>query len=107
MYTFTVSADELFVKSMEDQYWGLDSKIWHWRAKLYHGGDAIQVKTHLEDLLLQCPSTGADFYRKNVLCGLAEVALCTGRLSDATDILQSIIAMFEGQLSDSVLWFTM
>jgi tetratricopeptide (TPR) repeat protein len=106
MYTFAVSADELFVKPSDDRDWGENSKIWHWRAKFYHGGDAIQVNTHLKDLLLQCPSTAAALYRNDVLCGLAEVAFCTGRLSDAMDDLQAIIGMSEGQRSEDFLWYT-
>ncbi|KAG2035419.1 hypothetical protein BDR03DRAFT_962610 [Suillus americanus] len=108
MYTFTVSADELFVKFTEDRAWGLDSKIWHCRAKFYHGGDAVQVNTHLEDLLLQCTSTGvAAFDHMEVLEGLAQIAFYEGRLSDAMDNLQAIIEVFEGRRSDNiVLWYT-
>ncbi|KAG1724364.1 hypothetical protein EDB19DRAFT_315739 [Suillus lakei] len=106
MYTLTTSADKLFVKSAEDRDWGLPSKIWHWRAKFYHGGDIVQVNTHLEDLLPQCPSTGDLFARRDVLEGLAQIAFCEGRLSDAIDILQKLVEMFEGQNSDGVLWYT-
>ncbi|KAG2035382.1 hypothetical protein BDR03DRAFT_1093158 [Suillus americanus] len=106
MHTFTASTDELFVKSAEDCVWGLNSKIWYWRAKLYYGGDTVQVNTHLEDLLLQCANTGNVSNRKEVLEGLAQIALCEGRLSDAMDTLQAVIEMFEGQHSDKVLWYT-
>ncbi|KAG1724973.1 hypothetical protein EDB19DRAFT_2028705 [Suillus lakei] len=106
MYTFTVSADKLFVKSSEDRIWGLHSKVWHWQATFYHGGDAVQVKTHLEDLFLQCKSTGDVYDRRDALCGLAEVALCEGRLSDAMDNLQKIVGIFEGQNLDDVSWYT-
>ncbi|KAG2126921.1 hypothetical protein DEU56DRAFT_534204 [Suillus clintonianus] len=106
IYTFTTSADELFVKSMEDCDWGLPSKIWHWRAKLYYGGDVVQANAHLEDLFPQCPSTGYLFAHRDVLEGLAQVAFCEGRLSDAMDILQKLVEMFEGQYSDGVLWYT-
>jgi tetratricopeptide (TPR) repeat protein len=105
MYTFTASADELFVKSMEDRVWGLNSKIWHWQAKLYYGEDVVQVHTHLEELL-QCTSTGDFVNRTDALEGLAEIAFCEGRLSDAMDSLQAIIEMYEGQHSDDVLWYT-
>ncbi|KAG1838128.1 hypothetical protein DFJ58DRAFT_861802 [Suillus subalutaceus] len=103
MYTFTVSADELFVKSTEDHVWGLDSKIWHWRAKFCHGGDAVQVHTHLEDLFLQSTSTGNLFNRRDALDGLAQIAVCEGRLSDAMDILHTLVGIFEGQHSDDAL----
>jgi tetratricopeptide (TPR) repeat protein len=106
MYTFTAPADELFVKSMEDRIWGLNSKIWHWRAKFYHGGDAVQVHTHLEDLFLQSTSTGELMDRGNALEGLADIAFCEGRLSDAMDNLQTLIEMPMGQHSDNVLWYT-
>ncbi|KIK40484.1 hypothetical protein CY34DRAFT_13697 [Suillus luteus UH-Slu-Lm8-n1] len=82
---------------------GLGSKIWHWRAKFYHGGDAIQVNTHLEDLLLRCSGTGAALYRREILRLLAEVALCKGRLSDAADNLQAIIEM-GGKSAENGLW---
>ncbi|KAG2353195.1 hypothetical protein BDR07DRAFT_1434055, partial [Suillus spraguei] len=57
MYASTTSADELFVKSSDSHVLGLQFKIWHWRAKFYYGGDIVQVKTHLEDILPQCTST--------------------------------------------------
>jgi tetratricopeptide (TPR) repeat protein len=106
MYTFTVSADELFVNSMEDHRWGLDSKIWHWRAKLYNSGDIVQVNARLEDLSMQRAGVGNVFLRKCALEGLAEIAFCEDRLSDAADNLQAIIEMFEGQHSADVLWYT-
>ncbi|KAG1813584.1 uncharacterized protein BJ212DRAFT_1588601 [Suillus subaureus] len=99
MYT-SASADELFVKSSEDHMWGLRFKLWHWRAKFYYGEDIAQVNTHLEDLLLQCTSTG-DFVRRDALEGLAEVAFCEGRLSKAMDILQTIVES-EGQLPHDI-----
>ncbi|KAG1883858.1 hypothetical protein F4604DRAFT_1677564 [Suillus subluteus] len=103
MHTFTVSADELFVKFAEDHVWGLDSKIWHWRAKFCHGGDAVQVHTHLEDLFLQCTSVGNVFNRRDALEGLADIAFCESRLSDAMDNLQTLVGIFEGQHSDDAL----
>ncbi|KAG0697452.1 hypothetical protein DFH29DRAFT_1022144 [Suillus ampliporus] len=106
MYTFTASADELFVKSLDDRSWGLQSKISHWQAKLYYGGDIVQVKMHLENLVLQCQQIGTLFNRREALEGLAKVAFCEGRLSDVMDILQKIVEMFEGQYSDDVLWYT-
>ncbi|KAG1724990.1 hypothetical protein EDB19DRAFT_2043366 [Suillus lakei] len=106
MYTFAASADELFVKSSEDRVWGLDSKIWHWRVKIYYGGDAVQVKTHLEDLLLQCTSAGDVYDRRIALEGLADVAFCEGRLSDAMDNLQTLVEMSKGQNSEGVLCYT-
>ncbi|KAG2358410.1 hypothetical protein BDR07DRAFT_1417880 [Suillus spraguei] len=105
MYASTTSADELFVKSSDDHDWGLRSKIRHWRAKFYYGGDIVQAKTHLEDILPQCTST-EEFARRDALEGLAEVAFCEGRLSEAMDILQKIVEMFEGHNSQSVLWYT-
>ncbi|KAG2143018.1 hypothetical protein DEU56DRAFT_910958 [Suillus clintonianus] len=106
MHTFTVSADELFVKPLEDRVWDLRFKIWHWQAKLYHGADAVQVRTHLDDLLLQCTSARDVFNREDTLEGLAEAAFCEDKLSDAKNYLQKIIDMFEGQHSDNVLWYT-
>ncbi|KAG1841412.1 hypothetical protein DFJ58DRAFT_856618 [Suillus subalutaceus] len=100
MYTSATSMDELFVKSSEDDIWGLRSKLWCWRAKFYYGGDIVQVNTHLEDLFLQCTSSG-DFVRRDALEGLAEVAFCEGRLSKAMDILQTIVKN-EGQLSHDI-----
>lgn len=105
MYTFTTSADELFVKSVEDRDWGLHSRISHCLAKFYQGGDADQVHAHLKDLLLQCPSTGDLANRKVALEGLAEIAFCEGRLSDAMDNLQEIVEMLTEQDSQ-VLWYT-
>ncbi|KAG1883839.1 hypothetical protein F4604DRAFT_1677546 [Suillus subluteus] len=105
MYTFTASADELFVKSAEDHIWGLDSKIQHWQAKFYHGGDAVQVNTHLKDLFMQHAGTGEARTLEELLHGLADVAYCEGRLSEAMDILQKIIEM-DGQSAEGVLWST-
>ncbi|KAG2079897.1 hypothetical protein BD769DRAFT_1741610, partial [Suillus cothurnatus] len=105
MYTFTASADKLFVKSMEDRTWGLRSKIRHWRAKIYDGGDA-ELHAHPEDLSLQSEDLVEVFVRKLVLEGLAEAAYCEGRLSDAMDSLQAIIEMYEGQHSQEVVWYT-
>ncbi|KAG0693152.1 hypothetical protein DFH29DRAFT_1073373 [Suillus ampliporus] len=106
VYTSTASADDFFVKSMKDRSWGLRSKIRHWRAKLYYGGDVVQVKTHLENLFLQCQQIGDIFDRRDALEGLAEVAFREGRLSDAMDILQTIIEMLEGRDPQNVLWYT-
>jgi tetratricopeptide (TPR) repeat protein len=106
MSTFTVSADNLFVQIAEDRVLGLYSKIWHWRAKLYHGGDTVQVHTHLEDLFMQCTSTEDLFTRELAVESLAEVAVCEGRLSDAMDNLQTIVEMWMGQNSERVLWHT-
>ncbi|KAG1733921.1 uncharacterized protein EDB91DRAFT_1084306 [Suillus paluster] len=106
VYTFTAFADELFLKSMEDRVWGLQSKVWHWRAKSYYGGDIVQVKTYLEDPLRQCAPPRDLIERREALLGLAEVAFYEGRLSDAMDILQELVEMLEGQLSDRVLWYT-
>ncbi|KAG2360398.1 hypothetical protein BDR07DRAFT_1487058 [Suillus spraguei] len=103
MYAFTASADELFMKSAEDHVWGLYSKIWHCRAKFYHGVDAVQAHTHLKDLFSQCASTGYLMDRRDVLEGLAEIAFCEGRLSDAMDNLQTVIGIFEGQHSEDAL----
>ncbi|KAG1840377.1 hypothetical protein DFJ58DRAFT_748763 [Suillus subalutaceus] len=105
MYTFTESADELFVKSAEDRILGLATKIWHWRAKFYHGGDVVQVKTHLKDLFVQHAGTGDARTLEDLLQGLADVAYCEGRLSEAMDILQNIIEM-DGQSAEGVLWST-
>ncbi|KAG1841431.1 hypothetical protein DFJ58DRAFT_808404, partial [Suillus subalutaceus] len=105
MYTFTASADELFVKSMEDPVWGLASKIWHWLAKFYHGGDVVQVKTHLKDLSMQHAGTGDTAILGVLLQGLADIAYCEGRLSEAMDIVQKIIGM-DGQSAGGVLWYT-
>ncbi|KAG2059299.1 hypothetical protein BDR06DRAFT_993919 [Suillus hirtellus] len=108
MYTFTASADELFVKSSgsEDHHYGLRSKIRHWQAKLFYGGDIVQVNERLKDLLLQCTCTQICFARRDAHLGLAVVAFCEDRLSEAMDILQQIIEMFEGERSHRVLWYT-
>ncbi|KAG2108980.1 uncharacterized protein F5147DRAFT_160763 [Suillus discolor] len=108
MCRFTASADELYVKysDSEDHLYDLLSKIQHWRAKLYYGGETVQVNERLKDLLLQCTFTQVCFARRDALMGLAEVAFCEGRLSEAMDILQQIVEMFEGQHSDDVLWYT-
>ncbi|KAG2065275.1 hypothetical protein BDR04DRAFT_1175545 [Suillus decipiens] len=65
----------------------------------------VQVKTHLEDLLRQCTNT-KDFTRRNTLRGLAEVAICKGRLSEAMNILQTVAEMFEGHNLKEFLWYT-
>lgn len=106
MSTFTTSADELFVNFLGESIWGLRSKICHWRAQHFYGGDIVQVETHLEDLLLQCPSTGDLDARREALEALAEVAFCGGRLSDAMHRLQEIVGMFEGHDPYSALWYT-
>ncbi|KAG2143131.1 hypothetical protein BD769DRAFT_1772202 [Suillus cothurnatus] len=106
MFTFTVPADDLFVQIAEDRVFDLSSKIWHWRAKLYHGGDTVQVHTHLEDLFMQCTSTEDLSTRDLAMESLAEVAVCEGRLSDAMDNLQTLIEMWMGQNSERVLWHT-
>ncbi|KAG1821490.1 hypothetical protein EV424DRAFT_1539061 [Suillus variegatus] len=108
MCTFTTSADELFVKSsdLEDHFYGMKSKTWHWRAKLYYEEDIVQSNERLENLLLQCTCTRVCFARRDALAGLAEVACCEGRLSEAMDILQKIVQMFEGERSHHVLWYT-
>ncbi|KAG1724363.1 hypothetical protein EDB19DRAFT_1834219 [Suillus lakei] len=103
IFTFTRSADELFVSPPEDDVWGLQFKIWHCRAVLYYGGDIVQVNTQLEDLLLQCAGDHIDC--RDTLEGLAEVAFCGGRLSDAMDHLQKIVEMFEEQDPYAVLWY--
>ncbi|KAG1724114.1 hypothetical protein EDD22DRAFT_974420 [Suillus occidentalis] len=105
MYTFTVSADELFVKTMEDRSLGLSSKIWHWQAKFYHGGDAVQVNTHFRDLFAQHAGTANTRTLEDLLQGLAEVAFCKGRLSEAMYYLQKIIDM-DGQSPEGALWST-
>ncbi|KAG1874952.1 hypothetical protein F4604DRAFT_1680811 [Suillus subluteus] len=92
--------------SAEDRVWGLDSKIWHWRAKFYHGGDAVQVHTHLKDLLVQCTSTGDLVDRTGALEALAEIAFCECRLSDAMDNLQTLVEMQIGKDSERVLYYT-
>ncbi|KAG1856354.1 hypothetical protein DFJ58DRAFT_745283 [Suillus subalutaceus] len=106
MFIFPASTDELFVKSVEDHVWGLHSKIWHCRAKFYQGGDAVQMHTRLEDLFRQCPSTGDLVDHRDALEGLAQIAFCEGRLSDAMDNLQTLVGIFDGQHSDGVLWCT-
>ncbi|KAG1725884.1 uncharacterized protein EDB91DRAFT_80539 [Suillus paluster] len=104
MYTFTASADELFVKSLEDHNCGLQSKVWHWAAKLYYGGDIVQAKMHLENVLLQCTHLEDCKAARHVL---AEAALFEGRLSEAMDNLQKIIqeSDLEGRDPESVLWY--
>ncbi|KAG1899726.1 uncharacterized protein F5891DRAFT_394263 [Suillus fuscotomentosus] len=107
MYTFTASADELFVKSSdsEDHRIGLSSKISHWRAKRYYRQDIVQVNERLKDLLLQCTCTRVYFARRDALKGLAEVAFCEGRLSEVMDTLQKIVQMFKGEHSHNTLWY--
>ncbi|KAJ8579688.1 hypothetical protein M405DRAFT_835548, partial [Rhizopogon salebrosus TDB-379] len=104
MYTSAVSSDELFVKTIEDGVWGLTSQIGHWQAKLYSGRDIIQVKMHLEDLL-QRARTGDPNDSMLALHVLAELAICEDRLSDAMDILQNIVEMYE-QYPYCVNWYT-
>ncbi|KAG1893503.1 uncharacterized protein F5891DRAFT_1258866 [Suillus fuscotomentosus] len=106
MRRFTASADKLYVKSSDSEhhFYGLLSKIWHWRAKLYYRGDIVQVNEHLENLL-QCTCTRY-LARREALMGLAEVAFCEGRLSEAMDILQQIVEMSEGERSHDILWYT-
>jgi tetratricopeptide (TPR) repeat protein len=105
MYTFTASADELFVKSMKDREWGLHSKVWHWRAKLYYGEDIAHVKMHLEELL---PFINEEDLRsrRNALQGLAQVSFYQGRLSEAMDILQEIREMCKVKNPPDFLWST-
>ncbi|KAG2124508.1 hypothetical protein BD769DRAFT_873423 [Suillus cothurnatus] len=105
MYTFTTSADDLFLESMEDRFFGSQSQTWHWGAKLYYGGDIVQVKMHLEKILLQCTHTEALCACMDVLHLLAEAAMCEGRLSDAVDILQKRIEMTSEQDLESALWY--
>ncbi|KAG1724988.1 hypothetical protein EDB19DRAFT_2043364 [Suillus lakei] len=106
MYTFTVPADELFMKFLEDRAWGLKSKIWHWRANFYYGGDTTQVNTHLEEHLVQCTGPVHPSCRQITLEGLADVVFCEGRLSDAMAKLQTLIEMVEGEHSGDALWYT-
>ncbi|KAG0702571.1 hypothetical protein DFH29DRAFT_999267 [Suillus ampliporus] len=106
MFTFTASGDDLFVKSSEDRTWGLQSKVLHWRVKLYYGGDIVQVKTHLDNLFLQSQQIGNISDHRDILEGLVDVAFCEGRLSDAMDILQKLVDMLEGQDPHNVLWYT-
>jgi tetratricopeptide (TPR) repeat protein len=105
MYTFTVPADALFVKSSDDRFWDLQFKILHGLAKFYHGGDAVQVHAHLEDLFMQHAGTGDARSLEDILEGLAEVASREGRLSEAMDILQKIVEM-DGQSAEGALWST-
>ncbi|KAG0695420.1 hypothetical protein DFH29DRAFT_270542 [Suillus ampliporus] len=105
IYTFTASADELYLNSMTDHVRGLESKIGHWQAKFYYGGDIVQAKSHLEDLVLQCAGTGCLAARMAALVGLVQIAFCDSRLPEAMDILHKI-TMSEGQSSDNVLWYT-
>jgi tetratricopeptide (TPR) repeat protein len=106
MYTFTASADELFSSSMEDSWRGLQSKIWHWRAKLYYGRDIVQVKIHLEELLQQSTNTGDLYNCRDALDGLAKVAFYRGGLSKAMGTIQKIIEMFDGKDPENLLWST-
>ncbi|KAG1842458.1 hypothetical protein C8R48DRAFT_837950 [Suillus tomentosus] len=106
MCTFTASVDELFVKSSDSKHHfiGLSSKIWHRRAKRYYRQDIVQVNEHLKDLLLQCTCTRVCLARREALQGLAEVAFCEGRLSEAMDTLQKIVQMFKGKRPHNTLW---
>jgi tetratricopeptide (TPR) repeat protein len=105
-HMFTASADELFAKSMNDRDWGLNSKVWHWRAKMYHGEDIVQVKMHLKELLLQSTNNGNLPSRRDALQGLAQVSFYQGRLSETMDIIQDITEMFKGKDPQDFLWFT-
>jgi tetratricopeptide (TPR) repeat protein len=104
MHTLAVSADELFVQTIEDGIWGLSFQIGHWQAKLYSGGDIVQVKMHLEDLL-RCERTGDFDVHRRALHVLAELAVCEDRLSDAMDILQNLVEISE-QYPPDANWFT-
>jgi tetratricopeptide (TPR) repeat protein len=106
VYTYTALADELFAKSIEDREWGLQSRVWHWRAKLYYGEDIVQVKKHLEELLLQSTNNGDLFPHRDALQGLAQVSFYQGRSSEAMNIIQEIIEMFKGKDPQEFLWFT-
>jgi hypothetical protein len=104
MHTLAVSADELFVQTIEDGIWCLLFQIGHWQAKLYSGGDIVQVKMHLEDLL-RCVRTEDFDEHRRALHVLAELAVCEDRLSDAMDILQNIVEISE-QYPPNASWFT-
>ncbi|OAX43432.1 hypothetical protein K503DRAFT_853314 [Rhizopogon vinicolor AM-OR11-026] len=68
---FTASADALFARFMEDREWGLQFKIWHWRAKL---------KTiHLEELPLQSTKTEDLLFRRDASGPLDSLALRSAR----------------------------
>lgn len=90
---------------LDEGFWGLRSKICHWRVKHFYGEDIVQVETHLEDLLLQCSSTGNLDPRSDALEALAEVAFCGGRLSGAIHRLQEIVEMYEGHDPNNALWY--
>lgn len=102
-YKFTVSADELFVTSTEDRDSRLQLQLGHWRAKLYYGGDIVEVKTQLRDLRLQFESSGHTTNCVNTLWVLAEAAFREDLLSEATEILQSIMESRTEQNSQRVL----
>ncbi|KAG1855951.1 hypothetical protein F4604DRAFT_1932087 [Suillus subluteus] len=105
LFTFTTSADKLFVNFLDEDFWGLWSKICHWRVKHFYGEDVVQVEMHLEDLLLQCSSTGILDPCRDALEALAEVVFCGGRLSDAIHHLQEIVEMYKGDDPSNVLWY--
>jgi len=104
MHTFTTSVDKLFSRSMEDPGWGLFSKIFHWRAGMYHGEDIIRVKIQLEELLLQCTDTGILYPSPEALRGLADVAFYQGKLSETMDILQKMEEIYRGKDPVNLIW---
>ncbi|KAJ8584211.1 hypothetical protein M405DRAFT_866414 [Rhizopogon salebrosus TDB-379] len=104
MHASAVSADELFVKSIGDGFWDWRFQVGHWQAKLYSGGDIVQVKMHLEDLLRCAPTGDFDVHRR-ALHTLAELAVCEDRLADAMDILQNLVEISE-QYPPDANWFT-
>jgi tetratricopeptide (TPR) repeat protein len=72
----------------------LQLQLGHWRAKLYYGGDIVEVKTRLKDLYPQFRDT---IDRAYTLWALAEAAFREDMLSEAMEILQSIMKLFTEQ----------
>jgi len=104
MHTFTTSADELFLRSIEDPKWDLYFKVFHWRARMYHGEDIIRVKIQLEELLPQCTDPGDLNECCDALQGLAEVAFYQGKLSETIDFLQKMEEMYRGKDPVNIIW---
>jgi tetratricopeptide (TPR) repeat protein len=107
MYIFIASADELFVQRTEDHTSSMGFKIGHWRVKLFYGGDIVQAKTYLEELLVRCRRPENHYYHAHALRALAEAAYCQGNLSECMDRLHILVEYYvECNSPETILWYT-
>jgi len=92
---------------MGDHTHGMGSKIGHWRAKLFYGGDIGQAKMNLEDLVLQCARPENYLCHGHALRALAEATYCQGNISRVMDLLKTIVEYHEERrFPETVLWYT-